>query len=70
MNWYFYYANGFVLHKINSNIFGINIMMELLFRDMLTALVEISFSSGGRVVAYNARGPRIESHLGHCIFRR
>jgi hypothetical protein len=35
---------------------------------LLTALMEISFSSVGRAVAYNARGPRIESHQG--IFQR
>ena len=33
-------------------------------------LVEISVSSVGRVVSYNARGPGIESHQGHCIFRK
>ena len=38
---------------------------------LLTALVEISFSSVGRAVAYNVKGPGIESHCrGHCIFRR
>jgi hypothetical protein len=37
---------------------------------LLTVLVEISFSSVGRVVVYNAtaRGPGIESHQGYCIF--
>ena len=37
---------------------------------LLTALVEISFSSVGRVVACNVRSPGIESHQGHSIFRR
>ena len=37
---------------------------------LLTALVEISFSPVGRAVAYNVKGPEIESHWGHCIFRR
>ena len=30
--------------------------------------MEISFSSVGRAVAYNARGRGIESHRGHCFF--
>jgi hypothetical protein len=33
-----------------------------------TALVDISFSAGGRPVAYNVRGPGIQFHPGHCIF--
>jgi hypothetical protein len=37
---------------------------------LLTALVEISFSSVGRAVSYSARGPGIDSNRGHCIFRR
>jgi hypothetical protein len=35
-----------------------------------TALVETSFSSVGRAVAYNARGSGVESQRGLCIFRR
>ena len=37
---------------------------------VLSALVEIFFSSVGRAVAYNARGLGIESQRGHCIFWR
>ena len=31
----------------------------------LTVFVEISFSPVGRGIAYNVRGPKIVSHLGH-----
>jgi hypothetical protein len=53
--------------SLRSHIIGIIVGSYL---TLLTAFVELSFSSVGRAVAGNVRGPVIKSHQGHCIFQR